>query len=54
MFSLDERYSKVNFIDIVKSFLEFRIEDKILVEVFMTIDPKENGYLNLNKLQSVK
>jgi Ca2+-binding EF-hand superfamily protein len=52
-FSQDETYSKENFIDIVKVFFEYRIEDKILVEVFRKIDKEENGYLNLDKLKTI-
>lgn len=52
-YSQDEKYSKENLIDIVRSFLEYRIEDKILVEVFRKIDVQQNGYLNISKLKAI-
>lgn len=52
-FKYEDIYTKENFIDVVESFLEFRIEDKLLVEVFRKIDLEENGVLNLVKLQEV-
>ena len=52
-FKYEDKFTKGNFIDIVESFLEFRIEDKLLVEVFRKIDLEGNGILNLIKMQEI-
>ena len=52
-FKVDDEFTKENFLDIVESFHEFRVEDKFLVEAFRKIDTEENGILNLMKIQEI-
>ena len=49
-FKEDEKYSKQNFCDIVEGFKQYRIDDKLLVEVFRHIDTENEGIINMNKL----
>lgn len=52
-FIYEDKYTKENFLDVLDSFLEFRVEDKLLVEAFRKIDPQEDGILNAVKLEEI-
>jgi Ca2+-binding EF-hand superfamily protein len=52
-FFFENKYTKENFIDIVKSFADYRIEEKILVQIFNEIDSDAEGYIDIKKVKDL-
>jgi hypothetical protein len=52
-FRNDDKYSKQNFLDIVEFFRNYRIDDKILAEVYREIDSQCDGYITFEDIQYI-
>ncbi len=52
-FFFENKYTKENFIDIVKSFADYRIEEKFLIQIFNEIDCDGQGYIDINKVRDI-
>ncbi len=52
-FFFENKYTKENFIDIVRSFADFRIEEKLLVQIFNEIDSDRQGYIDIKKVKDL-
>ena len=51
-FYFEDKYTKINFIDIVEMFSNYRIDEKVIVEVFNEIDIDRDGYINFNEIKN--
>jgi Ca2+-binding EF-hand superfamily protein len=52
-FYFENKYTKENFIDVVKSFADYRIEEKFLILMFNEIDKNGEGYIDVDKVKSL-
>jgi hypothetical protein len=52
-FRTDDKYNKQNFLDIVEFFKNYRIDDKLLAEVFRSIDSQCDGYITFEDIQYI-
>jgi Ca2+-binding EF-hand superfamily protein len=53
-FENDENgYTLTNFMDVVRVLKDYRIEDKLLVKVFKTIDDESDGLIQLENLEEI-
>jgi Ca2+-binding EF-hand superfamily protein len=52
-FFFENKYTKENFIDIVKSFEDYRIEEKFLIQIFNEIDKDGEGYIDIEKVRNL-
>ena len=52
-FRTDDKYTKQNFLDIVEFFKNYRIDDKILAEVYREIDSQCDGYITYEDIQNI-
>lgn len=46
-------YTIVNFIDVAKELKEYRIDDKLLVKVFKTIDDEGDGLIGMHNMEEI-